>query len=36
MARSFRSGYQVFVWLMPGGNHGNTGHITWTALFEPQ
>jgi len=30
------AGYQVFVWIMPGGNHGNTGHITWTALFEPQ
>ena len=28
--------YQVFVWIMPGGNHGNTGHVTWTALFEPQ
>jgi hypothetical protein len=30
------AGYQVFVWIMPGGNHGNTGHITWTALFQPQ
>ena len=30
------AGYQVFVWIMPGGNHGNTGHVTWTALFEPQ
>lgn len=30
--------HQVYVWAVTpnGGNGGNTGHITWTALFEPQ
>lgn len=30
------AGYQIFLFVKPNTNGGNTGHITWTALFEPQ